>query len=52
LFGTALFLQGLCIGIANDKVYAFDALLEHVIDGVASAAAYSYYFNHIRLIFW
>ena len=37
--------NGLCVGIADNKIYYFNLLAEHVIDSVASAAAHTDYFD-------
>ncbi len=43
--------QGLGIGVADDEVYAPNALQLHVVNGVGTAATYTYHLDDRRPVF-
>jgi hypothetical protein len=45
LYRHRTYLQCLVIGIANDKIDAFNTEFEHVVDSVAATTAHAYHFD-------
>jgi hypothetical protein len=40
-------MKGLQIGIADEEIYTFDTMTEHVVDGIAATATYTDHFDEV-----